>query len=84
MLRFAWNETQVAVYSLSVPNVLHEKNRILKIDPSQLSASPSRLGVKGCGTQPPNQFVREWYASTRNTAEVRNDGNRYFADFAGR
>jgi hypothetical protein len=50
------------------------KNRTLKTDPSQLSASPSRLRVKGCGTQPSNPFTQFLNAKglTRSKAKSRS------------
>src|ERR1700719_3069398 len=70
MLRFTWKQTQVTVYALSAHRVLHEKNRTLEIDPSQLSASPSRLRVKGCGTQTSKPDVAGCYASPRMKRKV--------------
>src|ERR1700730_13839534 len=48
------DEVKVPASVVAPQRVAHEKNRTLKIDPPQLSASPSGLRVKGCGTQPPN------------------------------
>jgi len=62
MLRFALNQMQVTSMRYPSTGSYTSKNRTLKIE--------------GCGTQTPNQFVPEWYASTRSTPEVRNGVGR--------